>query len=42
MSSMQRRGASGTSSLALVIRTYFANLLQADIRAEAARTAAVA
>jgi signal transduction histidine kinase len=29
-------------TLALVIRTYFATLLQADIRAEAARTAAVA
>jgi signal transduction histidine kinase len=28
-------------TLALVIRAYFANLLQADIRAEAARTAAV-
>ena len=28
--------------LALVIRTYFANLLQADVEAEAARTAAVA
>jgi signal transduction histidine kinase len=29
-------------TLALVIRTYFANLLQADVEAEAARTAAVA
>ena len=29
-------------TLALVIRTYFANLLQADVEAEAARTAAIA